>query len=147
MIPIKNFIFNFFDRIGISVSFLCAIHCTVLPLLFPLLSLTGIAFIWDPFFEFSLIGIALLVGIPSLLLSYFRVHRNRSPLILFNSGIIILLLYKYFHVVMGYGHTGNVHSISMWDLLVILFAAGLIIIGHYLNFRFSRTCPVSIETV
>ena len=144
MVLIKNFIFHFFDRFGISVSLLCAIHCTILPVLFPLLSLTGIAFIWDPFFEFSMIIIALFLGIPSLLLSYFRVHKNVKPLIIFFAGIILLFLYKALHISFGYNHT---HSVSIIDWIIILCAAGLIISGHYFNFRLSRSCPVSVKAI
>lgn len=88
------------DRLGMTTSALCAVHCAAVPLLLTMLPLWGLGFLARPWVELLMISLAVLLGITSLGLSYFRYHRNPLPLIVLVIGFGLIAL----------GHlTGHVH--------------------------------------
>jgi MerC mercury resistance protein len=130
--------FNFikkinWDLMGIVTSVACAIHCALLPLLLTSLPLFGINIIDNAFFEWTMIGIAFLVGCYALSHGYKRHHRNWKPLIIFTFGFVFLILKQIF-----YTH----------EFLFLAPAVTLILYAHFLNFRYcgiSRSCKTHVH--
>ena len=91
-----NFKINW-DGLGIFTSVACAIHCVLLPLLATSLPLFGVDIIHNSFFEWSMIGIAFVVGSYALVHGYKKHHRNQVPILLFVIGFIFLLTKQFFH--------------------------------------------------
>ncbi len=116
------------DALGIITSVACAIHCAILPLLLTSLPLFGINIINNSFFEWSMIGIAFIVGSYALSHGYKRHHRNWKPLMIFSVGFIFLILKQIF-----YTH----------EFFFLVPAVSCILYAHFLNYRYcgvSRTC-------
>ena len=111
------------DGLGIVTSVLCAVHCAVLPLFFTTLPVFGFEVLQNKTFEFSMIGIAGLIGVYALQHGYKRHHHKKLPLAVFLTGLSFLILKEVFVSV---------------ELLLLIPAAGLIIGAHFLNFRFCR---------
>ena len=108
------------DAVGIATSVLCAIHCTLLPLLMSSLPLFGINIIHNPLFEWGMIILAFAVGSYALFHGYIRHHHSLVPVLLFSAGFLLLVLKQFFH------------DIENWLLLP---AVALIISGHYRNYQ------------
>lgn len=128
--------FNFLRRInwdlmGVITSIACAIHCAILPLILTSLPLFGINIINNSLFEWTMIGIAFIVGCYALSHGYRSHHQNLKPLLVFTAGFIFLILKQVF-----YTH----------EFLFLAPAVCLILYAHFLNFRYcgqSGTCNVS----
>ncbi|MEZ4765030.1 MAG: MerC domain-containing protein, partial [Calditrichia bacterium] len=67
------------DKLGISASLLCAIHCALVPVILPLMSTVGLGFLWSHEFEFFMIALAFVVGIWALSHGYRYAHRKLLP--------------------------------------------------------------------
>ncbi len=127
--------FNFLRRInwdlmGMLTSLACAIHCAILPLVLTSLPLFGINIINNSLFEWTMIGIAFVVGCYALSHGYKRHHQNLKPLLVFTAGFTFLILKQVF-----YTH----------EFLFLVPAVCLILYAHFLNFRYcgqSHTCSV-----
>jgi ABC-type iron transport system FetAB permease component len=108
------------DGLGIATSLACAIHCAILPLIVTSLPLFGINIIHNPFFEWSMIAIAFIVGAYSLMHGYIKHHRSFLPLFIFSFGFLLLITKQLFHEYETY----------------FLIPAVLLIVGaHYQNYR------------
>jgi hypothetical protein len=112
-----------FDTLGISTSLLCAIHCAILPFVFTSLPVFGLEIVHSKIFEYSMIGLAGLIGSYALYHGWRKHHHKKLPLIVFLSGLLLLILKEVFV------------SVELWLLIP---AATLIISAHFLNFRFCR---------
>jgi hypothetical protein len=111
------------DTLGISTSLVCAIHCAVLPLFFSSLPVFGLEIMHNKMFEYSMIGLAAVIGCYSLYHGLSKHHHKKLPLLVFITGLIFLVLKEVFIPI---------------ELLLLLPAAILIISAHILNFRFCR---------
>jgi len=113
------------DKIGISLSGLCAIHCLVTPLL--LLFIPA----WGSYFQHEFVHIIFfLIVSPLALVSFYRVlkkHRNRVPLILgiIGSGVLLLSFFE-----AGHNHSG-VHFLSVVGSIFLIS-------GHYISLKKCR---------
>src|ERR1700743_1040027 len=79
------------DNIGMTASTLCAIHCAIVPLLLTVLPLAGLGFLANPWFEWGMIILALLLGVSSIFLSYLRTHHRLLPLLLLMLGFVLII--------------------------------------------------------
>ncbi|BBD79661.1 hypothetical protein ALSL_0997 [Aerosticca soli] len=114
------------DRLGALASFLCAIHCALLPFVLALLPLFGLGFLADHRFERGFVVFACLLALLSLGHGYRRHHRPR-PLLLALPGLALLLL----------GVTLAEGSIAVHSTLVT--CGGLLVAcGHWVNLRTDR---------
>ncbi len=124
------------DRVGISASLLCAIHCAALPLLIGVLPVVGLGFLMHGVFEAVMIAIAAVVGGWSLGHSY-RTHRLRTPLALLFAGIAVLL---------GNfaGHEIGTLAFERIHPFLAVAGGGMIVTGHVINIRYHSRhgeCP------
>lgn len=111
------------DALGITTSVACAIHCAVLPLVATSLPVFGINIIHNSLFEYSMIALAFFIGVYSLLHGYRKHHHNSVPLILFSTGILLLLAKQIWHG---------------WEVWFLVPAVVGVVAAHYLNYRLYR---------
>jgi hypothetical protein len=116
------------DNIGITASTLCAIHCAVVPLLFTSLPLVGLGFLANAWVEWGMIIFALVIGVYSIGLSYWRTHRRSVPLFMLVSGFVII---------MG-GHAFTITGKS--EAMIVPVGGLLIAAAHYVNYRYTGAC-------
>ncbi|MEO6801524.1 MAG: MerC domain-containing protein [Rhodanobacter sp.] len=115
------------DRIGAAASFLCAIHCALLPFVLAILPLVGLEFLADHRFERGFVMFACALALVALVRG-FRRHRQPLPLLLAIPGLALLLL----------GVTFAEHySIVLHSVLVA--SGGLsLATAHFVNLRRDR---------
>jgi hypothetical protein len=114
------------DAVGIWASFICAVHCALLPLLFMALPLTGMKVFHNEILDFALIGTSFTVGCFALLRGYKKHHHKKNPLLLFSLGFPILVIAHFFLK-------------KEASIIVITIAAVLIIAAHLINWNAIRT--------
>jgi hypothetical protein len=112
-----------YDALGIAASVACAIHCALLPLVLTSLPILGVNIINNIWFELMMILIALFIGIYSLRHGFKKHHHNKLPIIIFSSGMALLILKQI------------LHAQQMWFLVPAVI---LIVTAHYLNYRDCR---------
>ncbi len=79
------------DRIGATASFLCAIHCALLPFMLAALPLMGLEFLADHRFERGFVMFACVLALVALIRG-FRRHQQPLPLLLAIPGLLLLVL-------------------------------------------------------
>ena len=109
------------DRIGITATSLCALHCIMLPILLPALPFLGLGFLADHAWEHVFLIITGLLGAFALHSGYKRYHQQRYPFYLLAAGIVIYWIK---------------HDFSE-DIqpLFIFIGASLIISAHFINLK------------
>lgn len=109
-----------------TASTICAIHCAIVPVLITTLPLMGLGFLANPYFEWGMIGLALILGISSIAVSYFKVHHRVLP---------VILLFA------GFAAIGVGHLFATWAEAVIVPVGGFTIaIAHFLNNKYTGVC-------
>lgn len=119
------------DKTGMWVTTLCALHCLLLPVILPLLSLIGLSFLGEELLERIILGTSILLGAVALT-SGMRKHARVYP-------FIILLLG-------GFVYWNKDSLGEMGEPVIILVGAGLIIAAHWINLRLVRSissAPIS----
>jgi len=111
------------DKIGISASLICAIHCAILPLFFASLPIFGLEILHNKIFEYSMIAFAGVIGSYALYHGYKKHHHKKLPLIIFLAGLCFLILKEVF---------------IAEELLLLIPAATFIIGAHILNYHECR---------
>lgn len=115
------------DRFGIGISGICAIHCLVFPGLISILPLFGAVTVVDEWLH--PIFIALLV--PAVYFAIKRSHYDKTITTLLIVGFILVLLGWYL------GHFWLGH---LTEVLLTVVGSIILITGHWLNYRHHRTC-------
>jgi hypothetical protein len=112
------------DRVGAMASFLCAIHCALLPFVLALLPLLGLDFLADHRFERVFVLCACVLASFVLVRGYRR-HQRPLPLRLAIPGLALLLL----GIIYIDGSSPILHS-------VLVTCGGLLLAGaHFVNLR------------
>jgi hypothetical protein len=78
------------DRIGATASFLCALHCALLPFVLALLPVIGLGFLADHRFERGFVLFAASLA-TVVLVTGFRRHHRQLPLLLVLPGLALLV--------------------------------------------------------
>ena len=112
------------DRVGATASFLCAIHCAVLPFVLALLPFMGLEFLADHRFERGFVMFACALALFALIRGYRR-HQGPLALMLAAPGLLLLLL----GVTYAEGYSIILHS-------VLVTCGGLLVASaHFVNLR------------
>lgn len=126
---IRPSIRDFFDKSGVILSWVCAIHCFALPILISFLPFWGLSFLTSEAAEYCLIGISGLIATISLFPSYFRDHRRLRAIVIFISGLGILLFADYMF-------EENIAA----KTITLIAGALAISIAHLINRKMCREC-------
>ncbi|MGH1434579.1 MAG: MerC domain-containing protein [Lewinella sp.] len=111
---------SYLDIMGFSASFLCAIHCLLMPLILSFGLVGGLSWLESPLVEWTFILSTLILASWSLLGSLPH-HHNKRPLIIAAIGFIIILGVHFLEHVVG-------HFVSAIGGVLIAYA-------HYVNWR------------
>ena len=117
------------DRIGITATSLCALHCILLPILLPILPLFGLSILADHEWEHVFLLFTAVLGTAALFSGYKRYHRKMYPLALLYLGVAIYWIKHDF-----------AEESAMY---FILTGATLIVASHIINIKLcnaSRRC-------
>jgi hypothetical protein len=116
------------DKIGVSLSGLCLIHCLVLPLVAAVMPWLG-GVIEDERIHLLFAAVTVPVALIAFIPGYLR-HRRRSVLALGLVGAALLLLGSVGHDVVGHD----------WEHTVTVLGGMSLVAGHLLNFRLREIC-------
>lgn len=111
------------DRLGITTSVVCAIHCGLLPVILPVLPLFGVNIVHNSLFEWAMITLAFGVGCYSLYHGFIRHHHSYRPITIFLIGFVFLVLKQFFH---------------SQEYIFLSIAVPLIISAHFINIRLCK---------
>ena len=116
------------DRIGITASALCAIHCAALPFLITVLPMWGMGFLANEAVEMTMIAVSLILGIWSLSTAYRKQHHRISPILILITGFSCI----------AFGHFSG---IGLLEPILIPLGGFTIATAHYINLRMLKSCP------
>lgn len=115
------------DRFGASASFLCAVHCAMLPLVVAIPPSLGLGFLSEHAFERGFVVFSVAVAIASLWYGFRRHHRLAAFLFMV-PGVLLLLL----GVVVEADHTGTFHAV------LVAIGGLLVMAAHIANLRLAH---------
>lgn len=127
MIEKENVKPAFWDRLGIGLSGICAIHCLLVPVFVSLIPLWPAL---EEFHEYTHLIFFLAIA-PAVILSIKNRKNSETVSRFLYAGLVIILLAWIFNHHLGeYGEAG-----------VTLIGSALLIQGHWLNYK-SKTCKI-----
>jgi len=115
------------DSVGMTASILCAIHCAIVPIMLTSLPILGLGFLANPFLEWSMIFLALLIGVYAIGNSYFKQHHKILPLLLLITGFIIII-------------TGHFWATNLHEAIIVPIGGLIIATAHFFNIKYAATC-------
>jgi hypothetical protein len=80
------------DVTGFWVSVLCALHCVAVPILLSFAAFGSWAVLEEPSIEYTVLGISTVLGVGSLLTSYFRHHRKLTAIGILIAGFTFIAI-------------------------------------------------------
>lgn len=114
------------DRIGITATSLCALHCILLPVLLPALPLLGLSFLADHAWEHVFLIITAVLGTVALFSGFKKYHRR---------------LYPFYLLFLGVGIYWIKHDFSeAIQPYFIIIGASLIVAAHIINLKLCNSC-------
>ena len=111
------------DKLGATASMLCAIHCLLIGIAFPLLVVLGLGFFGSFWTDAFFIGIALMMGALAARQGLRR-HGRRYPLVVFAAAVVLV----------GIGHFVLGHESALGTVLSVAGGLGLVTF-HVINLR------------
>lgn len=116
---------NLLDKLGFSASFLCAIHCALLPLLVSFSSFMSLGFLENPAIETGMFILSFALASVSLLLNYFNHHKKPGAIILMTLGFLLII-------------TGKTIGEGAWEAVFSSFGAFCVAFAHFMNYRLCK---------
>ncbi|MEO8010690.1 MAG: MerC domain-containing protein, partial [Dokdonella sp.] len=114
----------FVDRFGALASFLCALHCALLPIVFGVLPALGVGLLANHSFERVFVAFAVILAVTSLLFGLRR-HGSYRAFWLLVPGIALLLG----GMLVGDDHTDVTHAV------LVSIGGTLVALSHIVNLR------------
>ncbi|MEL6660190.1 MAG: MerC domain-containing protein [Bacteroidota bacterium] len=122
---------SYLDLLGFSASFLCAVHCLLMPLVLSFGLVGGMSWLESAWVEWSFILSTLVLASWSLV-SSFPKHRNSRPLLFAGLGfVLIVVLHHLFEDTIG-------HYLAAIGGAMVAYA-------HYMNWRLLRRKAITTE--
>lgn len=130
------------DRFGATASFMCALHCALLPVIFAALPALGLSFLADHAFERAFVGFSVALAITSLVFG-FRRHRRFAAFVFMIPGVLLLLI----GVLINVDHTNVSHAVlvSMGGVLVMCAHIANLRLAHAHTHSESCACPPALH--
>lgn len=122
---------RFLDTVGFWASAGCTLHCLFLPLLLSVSAFSSLAFLELPYVEAGIIAFNILLGLGSMLPSYFWHHKKFSALYILALGFSLIGLSR----MVGPG---------LWEIALTSAGAALIATAHISNHRLSKRAGLSV---
>ena len=112
---------SYLDLLGFSASFLCAVHCLLMPVALSLGLLSGLSWLESAWVEWSFILSTLILASWSLIGSFSK-HTNLAPILWAALGFVLIIVLHH-----AFEHTVG-HYFSALGGVLVAYA-------HYLNWR------------
>ena len=119
------------DRAGATASFLCAIHCALMPLIITMLPLLGLSFLASEPVEWMLLAASAALGSSSLCLG-FRQHRERRVFLVLGMALTFLLAGRLF----------DEHNVGAWGPVLMVLGGLTMMSAHLINHRLCHACKL-----
>lgn len=119
----KQFISTNLDFLGFSASFLCAIHCALLPFVMTIGLMGSLSWLANPIIENGFIILSIILAAMSLYPSFKGKHHNSTALIVAGIGFVLLFLSR----MVGHG--------SSVELITVVIGGLMIAVAHYINWQ------------
>lgn len=115
---------GFWDRVGIGLSGVCAIHCLLVPVIVSLVPL------WPTFEELHGYThlIFFLAITPTVVLSLQKKHESKAVTLFLLSGVLVIFLAWFFNETLG----------ELGEAGITLIGSVSLIWGHWLNYKSKR---------
>ena len=114
------------NRIGITATSLCALHCIFLPVILPALPLLGLSFLADHTWENVFLLVTAILGSIAMLSGFKRYHRK---------------LYPFYLLLLGVAIYGQKHTFSdAVEPYLISIGTLLIVTAHFINIKLCNSC-------
>ena len=117
------------DRTGATASFLCAIHCAIMPLLVTALPLLGLSFLASEPVEWALFACSAILGTLALFVGY-RQHRIGWMFGVLGVALIFLI---------G-GRVAEESGIEVWGQVLMVLGGLTMMSTHLINRKLCRAC-------
>lgn len=118
------------DKFGLGISTICAIHCLLFPAFIALLPLTSAA----PFLSEWVHPIFIILIAPTVYFASKRSHFDKKITKLLVAGLSFIII----------GWVGGHNWLGFWFEIIATFVGSLMLIrGHWLNYRHHQTCNIS----
>ncbi len=114
------------DKIGITATSLCALHCILLPILLPALPLLGLSFFAEHQWEHIFLIVTAILGSIAMLSGFKRYHKKLYPLYLLILGVAV------------YWHKHD-YSEAVQPFFIVI-GATLIVAAHLINIKLCNSC-------
>ncbi len=111
------------DIWGMIAAGFCALHCTLFPFLATFSALGVLSALENPWIEYGILVVSLFLALFSLLPGYRYHHKRPWALVLVGVGLVVLLIGRL---------TG------LFPAFAAVFGGGFILLGHYLNWIWTR---------
>lgn len=115
------------DRFGATASFLCAVHCALLPLVIAALPALGLGFLADHAYERAFIAFASLLALTTLVVG-FRRHQRFAAFWFLAPGICLLIT----GIVIDFDHASILHA------ALVALGGTLVTCAHLTNLRLAH---------
>lgn len=115
------------DRVGASASFLCAVHCALLPVVFGLLPALGLEFLANHAIERAFVSFAIVLASTSLVFGL-RKHGSYRAFWFLIPGIILLVT----GLLIGDDHADPRHAV------MVSIGGALVALSHLVNLRLNH---------
>jgi|GEM_PF-1533633 hypothetical protein len=120
------------DKIAIMSSFICAVHCVLLPVFFTTLPLLGIEILKNNYIEALTILVSMTVGGWAIWRGYRLHHHNQRILFAFLVGLSCMLV-------------SNFLLQGLAEIIAKAVGGTIIITAHIQNWRKCKHCSDSVE--
>jgi L-asparagine transporter-like permease len=122
------------NRLGFWSSLICAIHCTILPLVLILIPTSGVYLFINETFELVFLIVSLLINIANLCFGY-KVHKSNKALGILASGLFLFLVGRLLH-------KHNDEHIIQYDLFNFFMILGgvMMAFSSLINTKMCNTC-------
>jgi hypothetical protein len=121
-------------KAGVWASLICAIHCTILPLLMILIPTTGVYLFINETFEFVLLGVSLLFNITNVCFGY-RQHKSNKAVAVLAFGIFSFVIGRLMH-----SHSED-HKIYFDVFNILMITGGLLMaLSSFINDKLCSSC-------
>lgn len=125
--PSTSLLARLADRFGATASFLCAVHCALLPAIIALLPALGLGFLADHGFEYGFIAFASVLAMTTAIVGYRR-HRHFRAFWFLVPGVILLAV----GVFIDFDHTTTTHAV------LVSIGGTLVALAHIVNLRLAH---------
>ncbi|MGB0938413.1 MAG: MerC domain-containing protein [Colwellia sp.] len=114
------------DRIGITATTLCGLHCLLLPILLPVLPLMGLSFLADHTWEHIFLLLTAVLGTVALFSGFKKYHRRIYPFYLLYIGVMLYWIKHDFP--------------EAYSIYFIVGGTSLIVAAHFINLKLCDSC-------